>query len=165
MYASRTVSTHGVLTVSKAATRLRLSPRSVRHLLETGVLAGVRTPHHWRVPEAALEGLVERMCTHHACAQHDLTPSALLTVEEVAKLFRRSVRAIRLNAEVGRIPAFKIGRAWRFWRVDIESSIQNDGVPQLPSKKSIDREWAIAASVSSSRRSHSLSDKKTPTDW
>ncbi len=45
----------------------------------------------------------------------------ILTIKEVAAWLRLAARTLRQWAEVGLIPAFKLGRQWRFRRTDIEN--------------------------------------------
>ncbi len=45
----------------------------------------------------------------------------ILTIKEVAAWLRLAARTLRQWAEVGVIPAFKLGRQWRFRRTDIEN--------------------------------------------
>lgn len=45
----------------------------------------------------------------------------ILTIKEVAAKLRVAARTLRQWAEVGTIPAFKLGRQWRFRRTDIEN--------------------------------------------
>jgi excisionase family DNA binding protein len=45
----------------------------------------------------------------------------ILTAEEVAKYLKTSPDTIKRLARAGRIPAVKIGRAWRFRRGDVEA--------------------------------------------
>lgn len=45
----------------------------------------------------------------------------ILTIKEVAAWLRLAARTLRQWAEVGVIPAFKLGRQWRFRRTDIEA--------------------------------------------
>lgn len=45
----------------------------------------------------------------------------ILTVKEVAAKLRVAARTLRQWAEVGIIPAFKLGRQWRFRRTDIQN--------------------------------------------
>lgn len=45
----------------------------------------------------------------------------ILTIKEVAAWLRLAARTLRQWAEVGIIPAFKLGRQWRFRRTDIEN--------------------------------------------
>lgn len=44
----------------------------------------------------------------------------ILTVEEVAKLFKVSTATVRRWCALGHLPGFKIGRAWRIWRDSLE---------------------------------------------
>ena len=43
-----------LLTVPQAAEALQMSPYTVRQLLRTGELTGVKHGNHWRVPKTAL---------------------------------------------------------------------------------------------------------------
>lgn len=43
-----------LLTVPQAAEALQMSPYTVRQMLRTGDLTGVKHGNHWRVPTAAL---------------------------------------------------------------------------------------------------------------
>jgi len=45
----------------------------------------------------------------------------ILTIKEVAAWLRLAARTLRQWAEIGVIPAFKVGRQWRFRRTDIEN--------------------------------------------
>lgn len=45
----------------------------------------------------------------------------ILTIKEVAAKLRLAARTLRQWADVGIIPAFKLGRQWRFRRTDIEN--------------------------------------------
>jgi excisionase family DNA binding protein len=108
------------LSVSIAAELLRSPARSVRSFLAVGYLAGVPSPHHWRIPRPEIDRLVAEACEQYGVESRPLAINSLLTVQEVSKVLNRSPRTIRLAAERHEIPAFKLGRAWRFWRVDIE---------------------------------------------
>jgi len=48
----------------------------------------------------------------------------LMTLEEVAEHLRLGKRTTYRMAKEGELPAFKIGGAWRFDRVDIDQWIQ-----------------------------------------
>lgn len=50
---------------------------------------------------------------------------ALWTVEDVATFLRLEVETIRCMARRGELPAFKMGRVWRFQREQIQSWLQN----------------------------------------
>jgi len=107
------------LSVSVTARLLHSDARTVRYLLGAGQLAGRRSPHHWIILRSDLERFVADVCARHGVTVYALTPTALLTVAEVAVALGRSARTIRLQAQRRHLPAFKIGRTWRFWREDI----------------------------------------------
>ncbi|MBX5496928.1 MAG: helix-turn-helix domain-containing protein [Bryobacteraceae bacterium] len=46
--------------------------------------------------------------------------SAILTIQEASDLLRVAPRTLRLWAELGEIPAVKVGRQWRFRLRDVE---------------------------------------------
>ncbi len=48
---------------------------------------------------------------------------SMLTLSEVARLLQVSQRTVYRLAQDGRIPAFKVGQAWRFRLADIEAWI------------------------------------------
>ena len=50
----------------------------------------------------------------------DLTPQKLMKTEDIARLLGIAPRTVCEWAEVGRLPAFKIGRQWRFRHIQIE---------------------------------------------
>ena len=47
------------LTVPEIAEQLRVSAVTVRALLRSGLLAGVRVGSQWRIPQASLERIVD----------------------------------------------------------------------------------------------------------
>lgn len=49
----------------------------------------------------------------------------IMTADEVAKLLRIHVRTLYKLAERGAIPGSKIGRGWRFSKVDIMGLVHN----------------------------------------
>ena len=49
----------------------------------------------------------------------------ILTIEEAAALLKVSKSTLYKLVESGRVPARKLGRRWRFSRVDLESSLKN----------------------------------------
>lgn len=57
--------------------------------------------------------------------QNNTLVDQLLTVEEVAKFLRLREETIRTMARSKRIPALKIGRAWRFRVDDIRKILNN----------------------------------------
>lgn len=62
---------------------------------------------------------------------HPAHPSnGLITVRAAARLLNVSPRTLRYWAEIGHIPAVKLGRAWRFHRIDIERSLMNSRDPR-----------------------------------
>ena len=48
----------------------------------------------------------------------------LMTLEEVAVYLRLSVHTIYKMAQQGRIPAYKVGKLWRFKKEEIDKWIQ-----------------------------------------
>jgi excisionase family DNA binding protein len=61
-----------------------------------------------------------------------------MTIPEVAKYLKVAERTLYRLAADGKIPAFKVGGAWRFTRADIERwiSAQTSGAPQGRSRRS-----------------------------
>lgn len=45
----------------------------------------------------------------------------LLTVEQVAALFKLAPRSVRFHATTQQLPGLRIGRSWRFRRSDLEA--------------------------------------------
>jgi excisionase family DNA binding protein len=62
-----------------------------------------------------------RWATQPMAARGPTHDDEILTIEEVAAWLRVAARTLRQWAEVGVIPAFKLGRQWRFRRTDIET--------------------------------------------
>jgi excisionase family DNA binding protein len=116
-------------TSSQIAKLLGCSNRTVREFLERGTIRGEhQSNRRWRVTREALVAVIFAACREAGIEPHLLVrgpngESPLLTTERVAHLFQRQPRTIRMNADHGTLPAFKIGRAWFFWRDDIESHI------------------------------------------
>lgn len=113
------------LSVTEAATRMRLSPRAVRRRLQVGTLAGTLTPTGWRIPEnlaipddgskpgeddeqPASETLRPRMNAASATSPVDLGP--------LAELIERQQREIRELAEAA--------TAWQFRAHQAEERLQ-----------------------------------------
>jgi excisionase family DNA binding protein len=46
---------------------------------------------------------------------------ALLNIKEVAEFLRVNVTTVYTWAQNGRLPAIKVGKSWRFRRVDLET--------------------------------------------
>jgi len=115
-------------TSSQIATLLGCSNRTVREFLDRGILRGERQPNRrWRVSREALASVIFAACREGGIEPRLLVrgsngESPLLTTERVAHLLQRQPRTIRMRADHGTLPAFKIGRAWFFWRDDIESA-------------------------------------------
>jgi excisionase family DNA binding protein len=118
-----------VFTSSQIARLLGCSNRTVREFLDRGILRGERQSNgRWRVSRAAFVAFIVAACREAGIEPHVLVrspngESPLLTTERVAHLLQRQPRTIRMKADHGTLPAFKIGRAWFFWRDDIERSI------------------------------------------
>lgn len=51
-------------------------------------------------------------------------PEKLMTLEEVAEYLRLSIHTIYKMAQSGRIPAYKIGKQWRFKKRKIDNWIE-----------------------------------------
>ena len=66
-------------------------------------------------------------------AMADLTEEDVLTPPQVAKLLAVCTRTIVRMAERGELPAFKVGRLWRFRRSELNDKLianQKFGTPQ-----------------------------------
>jgi len=117
------------MSTSQISKLLGCSNRTVRELLARGVLHGERQPNcRWRVSRDALVAVISAACRDAGIEPHLLArgPNGeppLLTTEKVAHLLERQPRTIRLKADHRTLPAFKIGRAWFFWRADIETYV------------------------------------------
>jgi Helix-turn-helix domain len=116
-------------TSSQIAKLLGCSNRTVREFLQRGILRGERRHNcWWRVSREALVAVILAACREADIEPHLLVrgpngESPLLTTERVAHLLQRQPRTIRMKADHGTLPAFKIGRAWFFRRGDIERDI------------------------------------------
>ena len=51
----------------------------------------------------------------------------VLTVQEAAQFLRCSPDTVKRQARAGRLPASKIGRAWRFRRADLDQWLAEGG--------------------------------------
>ena len=117
------------MSTSQISKLLGCSSRTVRELLARGILHGERQPNcRWRVSREAFVSVIFAACRDAGVEPHSLArgphgESPLLTTEKVAHLLQRRPRTVRMNADHGTLPAFKIGRAWFYWRADIESCI------------------------------------------
>ena len=54
----------------------------------------------------------------------------LMTVEELAEYLRVKTSTVYEWAKNGKIPAAKVGRLWRFDRVEVENWVKNGGMDQ-----------------------------------
>ncbi len=52
----------------------------------------------------------------------------LLTVQEVAKLFRMNALTIYEYVRIGKLPAVKIGRSYRFMEADLQKYLKEQKV-------------------------------------
>jgi excisionase family DNA binding protein len=48
----------------------------------------------------------------------------MLGAAHVAKMLGISARTVRYLASIGELPGSKVGRAWRFWRIEILAYIE-----------------------------------------
>ena len=48
-----------------------------------------------------------------------------LTLEQIAKYLQMSASSIYKMAQAGKIPAYKVGRQWRFKKEEIDKWIEN----------------------------------------
>ena len=131
------MSTTAAFTSSQIARLLGCSNRTVREFLGRGILRGERQSNgRWRMSRAAFAAIIVETSRGAGIEPRSLVrgrngESPLLTTERVARILQRQPRTIRMNADHGTLPAFKIGRAWFFWRDDIESRrLRRDLSPQ-----------------------------------
>lgn len=68
-----------------------------------------------------------RPAPHPVVASQTVEDKEILTIREVAAWLRVAQRTLRQWAEVGLIPAHKMGRLWRFRRRDIEVWLRSEG--------------------------------------
>jgi excisionase family DNA binding protein len=109
-----------LLTVSLVARLLRQPQRSVRYFVSRSLLPATRASSQWKISRSDLNRFIAHACAECGVNARPLSPTVLMTVSEVATNLGRSKRTIRLSAQRKRLPGFRIGRAWRFWRVDID---------------------------------------------
>jgi excisionase family DNA binding protein len=63
----------------------------------------------------------------------------LLTTQEVASRLHLATRTVCLWAECGVLPAFRVGRQWRFHASAIEQYVASlSGSPQFEARRSMD---------------------------
>ncbi|MBH1934139.1 helix-turn-helix domain-containing protein [Streptomyces sp. AV19] len=56
----------------------------------------------------------------------------VLTADEVAEVCRVETRVVRRLAAAGELPGFKVGKEWRFHRVDVATFITPEGRSKPP---------------------------------
>jgi excisionase family DNA binding protein len=62
-----------------------------------------------------------------------VTPEAeILTIDEVASFLKVAERTVYRLAAAKKIPAFKVGGAWRFSRLDIDQWIKQQSTGSTP---------------------------------
>lgn len=61
----------------------------------------------------------------HEGAKPSISNGTLLTVDEVAKIFRLKPETIRSMARRGDLPAIKLGRVWRFRSSSIKQMLED----------------------------------------
>ena len=57
--------------------------------------------------------------------QAAINSSAILTVGEIAAVFRQDRETVKRHARQGRLPGFKLGKAWYFRWSDIEDMMKS----------------------------------------
>jgi len=57
--------------------------------------------------------------------QGDLNMEKWLTLEQIAEYLQMSTSSIYKMAQAGKIPAYKVGRQWRFKKEEIDKWITN----------------------------------------
>lgn len=78
-------------------------------------------------------------------------PPKIMKVEEVAELLRVSPRMVQILADAGDIPAFRVGRFWRFRRDAIEALTRPERSTEA-SPKTENRQASPAATPEPDRR-------------
>lgn len=58
--------------------------------------------------------------------QKDLTMDKWLTLEQIAEYLQMSTSSIYKMAQAGKIPAYKVGRQWRFKREEIDRWVERN---------------------------------------
>lgn len=111
------------LSTGQIGVLLLLSDRTARDFIKSNLFGGERSAHHYRILSIEIEHLVRDACTRAGIQCRPLQRGALMTVRDAANVLPFSLRLVRLRAEIGELPGFKIGRAWRFWREDIEAEL------------------------------------------
>jgi len=57
--------------------------------------------------------------------QGDLNMEKWLTLEQIAEYLQMSTSSIYKMAQAGKIPAYKVGRQWRFRKKEIDRWVKN----------------------------------------
>lgn len=114
-------------TVTAAAKQFGISPRHLRHLLQRGVIAGVKPSRDWLVRPSAVRAYLRREVTPGPSAQQPPEPSTprspisvirdapaeqALTLPQAAQLSGLSQSHIRNLVRSGTVQAHKVGRDW-----------------------------------------------------
>jgi len=58
--------------------------------------------------------------------QENLTMDKWLTLEQIAEYLQMSTSSIYKMAQAGKIPAYKVGRQWRFKKEEIDRWVQRN---------------------------------------
>jgi len=67
--------------------------------------------------------------------QGDLNVEKWLTLEQIAEYLQMSTSSIYKMAQAGKIPAYKVGRQWRFKKEEIDRWIEKGRLPKVKDKK------------------------------
>jgi len=67
--------------------------------------------------------------------QGDLSMNKWLTLEQIAEYLQMSTSSIYKMAQVGKIPAYKVGRQWRFKKEEIDAWVEKRKVIRQKNKK------------------------------
>ena len=58
-----------------------------------------------------------------------------LTVEQIAEYLQMSMSSIYKKAQNGKIPAYKVGRQWRFKKAEIDQWVKKGRLQKVRDKK------------------------------
>jgi|YNPBryunderm2012_1023409.scaffolds.fasta_scaffold01148_10 excisionase family DNA binding protein len=67
--------------------------------------------------------------------QSELNMDKWLTLEQIAEYLQMSTSSIYKMAQAGKIPAYKVGRQWRFKRKEIDTWVEKRKVIRQKDKK------------------------------
>ncbi len=104
------------LTVHEVAALLRVNQQTVRNWIDAGSLPAVRAGRRVRIAQATLEELL---------GTTEISPEALLTVDEVAARLRLNQQTIRNAIDHGQLGAVRIGRRVRIRLADLDAYTQS----------------------------------------